>query len=622
MQRIGNISIKGKIILLILSVTYGTMILWSVFVLFQHSNETKKTFNQSMQMNAKIIADYVVGPISFNDTIETKNILKRINSIPSIIGIAAYGTNKQLITNYILNEHKPNITYSYNIEKTTIEDQANIKSFVGEIVYDNIHYGTIILHANTTEIQDQIQNYAKTLLFFIFLLGILAYLAALYMQKIISKPIQDLASVSRQISENNDFSLRVHRSTQDEITELYNAFNNMLAQIESRDRIRTEYEIQLTKAKTKAEEADKLKTSFLTNMSHELRTPMNAILGFSSLLLEEETPCGQYKSFIEIINESGNTLLNLVDDILDISKIEAGQIDIKKEDTNIHRLLEELLLSFNEIKHQKKAGEIALFLENNRNCKNLILTDPYRLRQILMNLLGNALKFTDVGNISFGIESITKQKVTFYVTDTGIGISSEQIPLIFERFRKIDNEKNRLFRGAGLGLAITKKLVELLDGEIWLESQLGIGSTFRFSIPNVISDSKEITNNLVKRSFADTTKRLNILIAEDESNNYKYLYQLLFKYNVNISWAKNGQEAINLCNIKDFDVILMDIKMPIVDGYKATKIIKATFPTIKIIAQTAYAGKTELEKVLEAGCDDYIVKPINPNKLISKLFSN
>ena len=573
-------------------------------------------------MSAKVIADYAVGPVTFNDTIETYNILSRSNSIPSVIGIAAYGVNNQLITYHNPNQNKYNITYPYLFEDTTTMSHPNIKTFIGEIAYNNVNYGTIVMHTDTTEIIDRIQNYAKTLAFFVLILGSLSYIAALYMQRIISKPIQDLAIISHQVSENNDFSLRVHRTTQDEITELYNAFNGMLAQIEYRDQIRTEYEIQLTKAKTKAEEADNLKTAFLTNMSHELRTPMNAILGFSALLLEEETPISQKKNYAAIINESGNTLLNLVDDILDISKIEAGQINIKIEPTFIHRIMDELYLSFNEIKHQKEATDIELFLENNTNCNKAVLTDPFRLRQILMNLIGNALKFTDKGNISFGIESKDDKYITFYVTDTGIGIAPEQIPYVFDRFRKIDNEKNRLFRGAGLGLAITKKLVELLGGEITLESSLGLGSTFRFTIPNKTSNSEEIINLKKTQPIVDTTKKLNILVAEDESNKYKYIYQLLVKYNVKSSWARNGQEAINLCNIENFDIILMDIKMPIIDGFKATKIIKTSFPNIRIIAQTAYAGKNELEKVIEAGCDDYIIKPINPNKLISKLFTN
>jgi signal transduction histidine kinase len=622
MKWINNISIKGKIVFVILSVTYSSILLWSIVAMLQYARETRRSFDQSMQMSIRIIADYAVAPITFGDTVEVYNVLSRTSAINAVTGIAVYGNNNEQVSNFVSENHKQNIVFPYQYNEAINNINAEYKIFVSEVFYKDITYGIIIMYAETKGITEKIRNYGINLAIILVILALFAYLAALYMQRLISKPIQTLAAVSRKVSETNDYSVRVSRQTQDEITELYNAFNGLLSQLQYRDQIRTEYEKQINAAKIKAEEADKLKTAFLTNMSHELRTPMNAILGFSTLLLEEEIPAKQRENFVDIINESGNTLLSLVDDILDISKIEAGQISIKHEPTNLTRILDELFLSFNEIKQQKKINNVTLVLDSFGSTTELtILTDSFRLRQVLMNLIGNALKFTDSGNITFGIENVGYDEIVFFVSDTGIGISPDQIPYIFDRFRKIDNEKNRLFRGAGLGLAISQKLVELLGGRIWVESEMGKGTIFRFTIPSKQTNESE-KRVIRKRMHLDTQKRLRILVAEDDANNYQFIFQILNRYNVEISWARDGQEALDYCNKELFDVILMDIKMPVMDGFIATEKIKSRFPNVRIIAQTAYAGQTEIEKCLNAGCDDFITKPINPNLLVSKLFSS
>ncbi len=615
-----NISIKGKIIFVILSVTYSSIVLWSLVAMVTYSRETRRSFDQSMQMSIRVLADYAVAPITFGDTVEVFNVISRTAAIQAVSGIGVYGMNSELISGFVSEKHKQNIVFPYLYDEAINAANPQYKLYVSEVIYKDIANGIILMYADTSGITEKIGNYAVNLAIILVILAIFAYLAALYMQRLISEPIQKLAAVSRKVSENNDYSVRVTRTTQDEITELYNAFNGLLSQLQYRDQIRNEYEKQIHAAKVKAEDADRLKTAFLTNMSHELRTPMNAILGFSALLIEEEIPQQQRENFVDIINESGNTLLNLVDDILDISKIEAGQITIKHEPTNLNRILDELFLSFNEIKHQKKITNVTLVFDSFGNANELtVLTDSFRLRQILMNLIGNALKFTDSGNITFGIESVGYDEIVIYVSDTGIGISPDQIPYIFDRFRKIDNEKNRLFRGAGLGLAISQKLVELLGGRIWVESKVNKGTTFRFTIPNTQTNQPE-KRIIRKRLHLDTQKRLRVLVAEDDANNYQFIFQVLNRYDVEIMWAKDGKEAVELCSKELFDVILMDIKMPVMDGFTAAEKIKSRFPNIRIIAQTAYPGQTEIEKCLNSGCDDFITKPINPNLLISKLF--
>jgi len=349
---------------------------------------------------------------------------------------------------------------------------------------------------------------------------------------------------------------------------------------------------------------------------------MNAILGFSALLPEPHITDEQRKQFVDIIIQSGNTLLTLVEDILDISKIEAGQLSIHLEPVHIGRVLDELYLSFLEIKNQRKITNVELLLDNTIDTSSLvIITDNHRFRQIFMNLLSNALKFTDQGYVRFGVYSISEGMITFYVNDTGIGMTAEQIPYIFDRFTKIDTEKNRLFRGAGLGLAICKKLLELLNGNIWVDSELGKGSTFFFTIPDNRTTLSSSKHTSFKQLIPTPEKPIEVLIAEDDEYNSQYLRQILSKHNVKIFSATDGAQAVEMCKNKAFDVVLMDIKMPTMNGYEATQKIKQFNPSQRIIMQTAYAGNKEMEEALAAGCDDFITKPINANLLLKKLLT-
>jgi len=384
-------------------------------------------------------------------------------------------------------------------------------------------------------------------------------------------------------------------------------------------------EENLRSAKEKIEESDKLKTAFLSNLSHEVRTPMNAIIGFSELLMNSNISAEQKEKYLIHITNSGNVLLNLIDDIIDVAKIQSGQLSIKKTRMDINHLLFEIFSSYVQLCKSKKGDDVELILNQTDKASTLkIYTDPLRLRQIFTNLLSNALKFTDKGYIEFGYiydESSDVKPITFYVKDTGIGLSSKHKDLIFDRFFKIEDDNLRLYRGAGLGLSIAKSLVNLLGGEIWVESEQGQGSVFYFTIPNT-DCQKSTSNESVVNEIIDfeNWKSKHILIAEDEDINFIFIEELLNKYNLNIIRAKNGLEAVEYVQSnKEVDLILMDIKMPMMDGYKATELIKGISNKIPIVAQTAYALAGEKEKILDAGCDDYIAKPIKQSNLVKIL---
>lgn len=383
-----------------------------------------------------------------------------------------------------------------------------------------------------------------------------------------------------------------------------------------------EIEMNLQMAKEKAEESDKLKSSFLANMSHEIRTPMNAIIGFSELITRKTITQEKKDIYAQYITNSGKSLLALIDDIIDIAKIEAGQLKINKSVTYVNMMFNEILEYINNEKKRNKKEHI-LFTKNEaiNDINFCFLCDPLRLRQILTNLLNNSLKFTFEGIIEFGYLIPNNATILFYVSDTGIGLSDEKIPLIFERFRQADDTTTRQFGGTGLGLTISKKLVEMMGGRIWAESEKSKGSTFFFSLPLIIPDrSTKIIEQRNDASGNDNFEGKTILIAEDEDNNFIFLQEVLNQTKVNIIRAKDGLQAVNLVKTQpDIALILMDIKMPEMNGYQATSIIKEMKPSIPIIAQTAYAMAEDIIKGKNAGCDDYLSKPIKPELLISTL---
>jgi signal transduction histidine kinase len=374
--------------------------------------------------------------------------------------------------------------------------------------------------------------------------------------------------------------------------------------------------ISLKEAKQKAEESERLKSSFLANLSHEIRTPLNAILGFSSLLLEPDLREGAQENYFNIIQSNSESLLILIDDILDFSKIEAGQIQVHLEEIMINEILEELYISFNQ-RTLSKSVQMRLN-DAVRKTTVKMLTDKTRFKQIFTNLLTNALKFTEEGYIEFGFRVVNPLEIQFYVKDTGIGIDKKFHKAIFERFRKVE-DSTRFYSGSGLGLAICKKLTEMLGGKIWVEGDKGIGSTFYFTHSNFTVIENEENKNR-QESKTDTNydwKGKVIAIAEDEDTNYWLLEQLLIDHKAEIIRFKDGESIVDYFTNKDISnisLILMDIKMPVMDGFKAFEEIKKLYPHMIIIAQTAYAMNDDIAVIKEKGFDDYISKPINTDR--------
>ncbi len=377
---------------------------------------------------------------------------------------------------------------------------------------------------------------------------------------------------------------------------------------------------ELTKALEKATESDRLKTAFLQNVSHEIRTPMNGIMGFSGLLKVPGISSKDQRDYIRIIEKSGARMLNTLNQLMDISKIETGQIDVLLSKTSVNQMMEEIVRFFKSEATQK--GLLLSYKENLPKQKDALETDNEKLHATLSNLVKNAIKFTHRGFIELGCEMAgTSQEpfVQFYVKDTGIGIPKERQKAVFDRFVHADLEDKMAYQGAGLGLSISKAYVEVLGGKIWMESQEGKGSVFYFTIPYKNAKTSETTlDEGLSLSKPDTaSKKLKILIVEDDDLSERFLTTIIKPFSKETLVAITGTEAIEIYRQNpDIDLIFMDIGLPDRNGYAVTKEIRKLNKKVVIIAETAFALSGDREKAIAAGCNDYISKPIIKEELM------
>ncbi|HKX86116.1 MAG TPA: response regulator [Flavobacterium sp.] len=446
-----------------------------------------------------------------------------------------------------------------------------------------------------------------TIIMISFILFLIIYI--LFLQRWVSRPL----SLTTQILETGSKkALKKLKSSPGEFSKIGVLFEEAFSQRK-----------QLEKAKRKAEESDQLKTAFLTNLSHEIRTPMNAIIGFSELLKESDIDEEEKLNYIKIINKSGTNLVSIIDDLIEMSKIDANQVKPNISSVNLESCMNELYRSIAITISKEKEVEFRL-VESNNPITSRILIDEIKLKQVLINLITNAIKFTHKGFVEFGYNKSTDGSlIHFFVKDSGLGIDEDDQPFIFDRFRRVDSDYSIKVGGLGLGLAISKAYVHLLGGNIELESKMNVGSNFKFTIPLVIDtdtsrkfrineEGKEITSG----------KTATVLVAEDDNINFLLIEKLLKMRRYNVIRARDGLEAIEFCKQNnDINLVLMDIKMPGLSGYDAFAKVKEINPKMPIIAQTAFSSTEEIERIKSFGFDAYITKPLDKEKLYDLLTS-
>ncbi|MCU0847789.1 MAG: ATP-binding protein [Spirochaetes bacterium] len=406
--------------------------------------------------------------------------------------------------------------------------------------------------------------------------------------------------------------------------------------------------------KKKADESNRLKSFFLANISHEIRTPMNSILGFADLLRDGSLPDAEKKHYIEIINRSGRHLLGLIDDIIDLSRIEAGHVVINEVPFSVDSIMDDFFEMFRmQIKNERKDIEIRP-AHSVEAAAGSIMADEFRIRQVLLNLMGNAVKFTDSGTIEFGYSVPFPGLLKFFVSDTGIGIARENITRIFQQFKQGDDSFTRKYGGAGLGLAISKKLVNLMGGDIWLDTELGKGTTFYFTVKfrpaepdGAEPESAEPESAEPESAEPESAepegaeregenkpdpdapsagknrsgwKNRTVLVVEDDDQSYNFLERVLSRYGINVLRSDNGMDAVEKCrNNGSIGCVLMDIQLPFMSGNDAAKMIREIRKDLPIIAQSGNAYDTDRMDSINAGCNEFIAKPVLTDRLLEVL---
>lgn len=427
----------------------------------------------------------------------------------------------------------------------------------------------------------------------------------IYTRKLVYYPLN---LVRRALETGNRRAIKELKKTTGEFSYIGNLFEENSNQ-----------KIELIKAKIKAEEGDRLKSSFLANLSHEIRTPMNAINGFTELLLNTSISEAEKREYLNVIEKSGKNLVGIIDDLIEMSKIDSNQLTPNLTIVNLESCINEL---YETVKITIKNKEIDFILIQPQNPAQFnIITDDIKLKQVIINLLTNALKFTERGSVTFGFKlDEDKELINFTVKDTGLGIDEDNHKNIFDRFKRIDSDISIKVGGLGLGLAISKAYVDLLGGTISLESKVGEGSTFYFSIPLVYSKVEHITVKEIHTIEIQKSDGETILIAEDDNINFLLFQKIMQNKNYKIIRAINGQEAVDIClNHPNIDLVLMDIKMPIMTGFEAMEQIRPIRPNLPIIAQTAYSSSEDKIKIEEAGFNGYLTKPLNREHLFEMI---
>jgi len=443
-------------------------------------------------------------------------------------------------------------------------------------------------------------------------------------QKFIRKPQEPdifLKTINEVIKNAEKFTTKPIEKEEKEILKLYN--ERLISKLEKKN-LDLEKEIEahkktvceLIKAKEKAEESDKLKSAFLANMRHEIRTPLNNIVGFIKIIAKNDPNETKHKEMAEIVDFNSKVLIKIIDDIIDISKIEANNLTINNEIINIDKLINNIVAA-NQIAKKELSKENVELIFNKNNKNGSVLADRIRLTQVLNNLISNALKYTEEGIVEIGYTITENNNVKFYVKDTGIGIPKNEADKIFSRFFKGSNNYTTI-RGMGLGLSLTKQLVEMMGGDICFETEENTGSTFYVTLPfieQITPSDEKITVNKIK-----DIKCKNILVAEDDNGNFLLTQNVLKKAGANVIRAENGREAVDICKKRnDIDFVLMDIKMPVMDGLEATKIIKEMNPNLIVIALSAFVFTDFGENIFSAGFDHFISKPFDIDTFIAVL---
>ncbi len=639
MRWLSKLSLKCRLQSIIMGTVAAALLMVCGLMFFSEAADRRSDAREKLEILAQMTGQNSVAALSFGDEDAAHSLLQTLETEPGIAAAGLYTADGRLFSGY---QRLDDEVMPQRAGRAGFEFRKGHLALWQPVVWNGRTLGTVYLRPDMEKLGEHLRHSLWMILIVFVASSGVAYLIASRLQRPISDPIIHLAQTAKAVTLLKNYGIRARMSTNGEVGMLIAGFNEMLSEIQKRDRklqlhsenleeqvsARTA-ELQrlneeLTGAKEKAESGSRAKSEFLANMSHEIRTPMNGILGMIELMLDAGAMAEQSESLM-VIKDSAEALLAILNDILDFSKIEAGKLDVDLVPFDIRECVAGTvrLLSV-------RAGQKGLQLTCNIHpgVPGRIHGDPLRLRQVLLNLLGNAVKFTDSGSVSVEVAAVCREdgrELEFAVRDTGMGIPSEKQDSIFQAFAQADGSMTRRFSGTGLGLTICSRLVEMMGGKIRVESQPGQGSCFRFTIPATgpaFDEPSPAPSPAVPAASGDPHS-LRILVAEDHPVNQQIVVRMLENYAHRPVVAGNGREVLQAMTQGLFDLVLMDVQMPVMNGLEAAQAIRrserGSSHHIPIVAMTAHAMKGDRELCLQSGMDGYLSKPVRIRELLEAL---
>ena len=632
-------SISGKLILLAVTTSLLTLVCTSAALFVIDQQRLQTSLISTYATLADTLGHNCAGALVYHDSEAAQQVLSALKKDSEVERAGVFDNSGKWVAQF-RRDAQPFPDPATIMENDVGFGRDGNLHMLRSIAVDDRQVGQIYLQVRQRRLEHQRreQQFVMSLV----LIGsvIVSTILAWRLQSLISRPVLQLLTAVKRVSASGDFSIRVKHDSDDELGLLSDNFNAMLAQIACRDAELDEHRQhledlvlkrtkELEKKTHEALAASKAKSQFLANMSHEIRTPMNAILGYTEQLRRERHKFGpEEREFVDTVYSSGQHLLRLINDVLDLSKIESGRMDVKPEECSPHQIITQVV----SLMHAP-AEEKGLSLEHQwiGPIPATIHTDAEKLRQVLINIIGNAIKFTEQG----GIRVLTRLNrsaglLEIEVVDTGIGIPRDQLERIFRPFTQADYSMTRRYSGTGLGLTISRRIAELLGGSLTVESEIGGGSVFKLtvdagSLEGVSLLSSPPAVEIVPPTTAGAEPQmpelrpLRVLLVEDGDINRRLIHLVLQRHRCEVVDAENGQVGVDFALNQEFDVILMDMQMPVKDGYTATSELRANGLKIPIMALTAHAMSGDEERCLQAGCSSYLTKPIDEQRLIQKL---